>query len=465
MSTATATGLCRIVLVTPHRTLEIALPEQVPLCELLPVLVLRATTAGLPDGPGRGTGRSLTGEGDWVLQRLGSAPLDEESTPAALQIRDGETLYLRPRDRQLPPAHFDDLIDGIATGVAARPDRWRGPFTRVLFLAICGLALATGLAMLLNPAFPGRMLVAGVVALTLVAGATLCSRALGDGPAALVLGGAAVLYAALGGSLVPVGATTVGPALLCASVSALLAAMTVTFTVGKQQPMLLALWLVTAVGALAGLMTVMGFTAAQSAGTVVVLALVASTFAPSLAFRLARMRLPQLPTNAAELSDDIEPYPAQRVLSGAVVADRYLTSLFLAIGTVVAVGLVVLLTVGGTAPAGLAASVVGVLLIRSRALTGGWQRASVLFPALLGAGWLTLAGAAATSPGTRLFVLVAVVALAGAMLGLSRALPDRRLLPHWGRIADIAEYVVAIAMVLFLLGVYDAYHWARAISG
>ena len=69
--------------------------------------------------------------------------MDEELTPAALQIRDGETLYLRPRDAQLPPAHFDDLIDGLAAGVRARPDRWRDSMTRALFLAFGAVTLLT----------------------------------------------------------------------------------------------------------------------------------------------------------------------------------------------------------------------------------------------------------------------------------------------------------------------------------
>src|SRR5215208_1393338 len=112
MAIGFADDLCRVVLVAPHRTLEVALPGRVPLADLIPVLVQRATAPGFADRPGqsRGVGRGLTGEGDWILQRLGSAPFDDELTPAALAVRDGETLYLRPRDLQLPPAHFDDLI-------------------------------------------------------------------------------------------------------------------------------------------------------------------------------------------------------------------------------------------------------------------------------------------------------------------------------------------------------------------
>src|SRR3989440_557291 len=204
MSTEVAVDVCRVVLVAPHRTTERALPENVPLADLIPVLVQRVP---LPSRPGRSgrrmRGRALTGDGDWVLQRLGGPPLEEDLTPAALQIRDGETLHLRPREAQLPPTHFDDLIDGLATGIRNRGDRWRDSMTRGLFLLICMIVLSVAFVLLLNPIFVGRMRVAGSLAVTLIVGATLCSRALGDRWAALTLGLAALPFAALTGYLVP----------------------------------------------------------------------------------------------------------------------------------------------------------------------------------------------------------------------------------------------------------------------
>ena len=47
---ATVADVCLVVVVTPHRTLEIALPASVPLCDLMPALVQRATTFGAPNG-------------------------------------------------------------------------------------------------------------------------------------------------------------------------------------------------------------------------------------------------------------------------------------------------------------------------------------------------------------------------------------------------------------------------------
>src|SRR3954468_18448396 len=113
---AAGTGeLCRLVLCGPNSRIELAVPVHVPLAHLLPTLLSRLggdlATAGLAHG-------------GWVLQRLGGGPPDEALGTAALGLADGDTLYLRPRDDQLPPVDFDDLIDGVATGISNRSDRW-----------------------------------------------------------------------------------------------------------------------------------------------------------------------------------------------------------------------------------------------------------------------------------------------------------------------------------------------------
>jgi type VII secretion integral membrane protein EccD len=481
------TELCRVVLVTPHRTLELALPAGMPLCDLVPVLVQRATTfgglggdlgsrhgglGGSSDrgGNGNGRGRGLTGEEDWVIQRLGSGPLDEELTPAALQIRDGETLYLRPRDAQLPPAHFDDLIDGLATGVRARPDRWRDSMTRVLFLILGGIVLLICLRLLLDADFASRGRIAAAVAVVLVVGAAMFSRALDDGWGALLCGLAALPYAGLAGYLVPgeVGSGEVGsgaPHLLTALVATTAAAVLAMGAAGDYRPVFLATWLTGTAGVLSALLVVLGLAPAHAAGAMVTLVLILGTFAPSVAFRLARLRLPQLPTGAADLSEDIEPYPAGRLMAGAALADSYLTWLLVSAGTVSTAAVVILVRHGGGVAYGLVACVSAVLLIRSRGLTSAWQRASTLLPAVTGLAIMAIHFAAHPDQQRRLLALTALLSLAGILLAFSRLLPGRRLLPHWGRIADVVEYLVAGAVMLLLLALLDAYQWARALAG
>jgi type VII secretion integral membrane protein EccD len=473
VSTAVSADVCRVVLVAPHRTLEVALPQTVPLADLIPVLVQRVTVPGVPGRRGHRNPRmGLTGDGDWVLQRLGGVPLEEELTPAALQILDGETLHLRPRDAQLPPAHFDDLIDGLATGIRSRADRWRPSMTRGLFLTVCAFTLAICFVLLLDPELPGRAAVAGAVALMLVLGAAMCSRGLADGWAAGTLGVAAVPFAALAGFLVPArpgGAETAAalPAanLLSAAAAASLVVLLVVFAVGQYRAVFLAIWLTGAAGVFGGLLAVLGLSAAQAAGTVVASVLIAGTFTPQISFRLARMRLPQLPTSAADLADDIEPYPAPQVMAGAVAADTYLTWLSIAVGVVCCAGVMVVVPDGRWSALGLVIAVSLVLTVRSRGMTSAWQRASALAPALLGWALVIVHLADRSDAQGRLVAVTGLIFTAGFMLAFSRIMPGRRLLPHWGRLVDIFEYVFAIAVVLLLLAIFDAYQWARAMAG
>jgi type VII secretion integral membrane protein EccD len=462
-----AVDVCRVVLIAPHRTLEVALPQGVPLADLIPVLVQRVTLPSVPDRPGRGRGRALTGDGDWVLQRLGGAPLEEELTPAALQIRDGETLYLRPRDAQLPPAHFDDLIDGLATGIRNRRDRWRDSMTRALFLIVCALILGICFVLLLDKGFVGRERVAGAVAVVLMIGAMIYSRALADTWAGLTLGVAALPFAALTGFQVPPRSSGawLPASLLCAAVAASVVAMVAVFVIGEHRALFLGVWLTGMAASTGTLMAVLGLSPPQAAGAVVTTALIASVFAPGISFRLARLRLPQLPTGSADLADDIEPYPAPELMAGAVAADTYLTWICASVGVVCAAGTVVVARAHGWDATTWIGAVSLVLMVRSRGLTSGWQRAATLAPALLGPAALAVEVGNRADPLLRMAAMPGLLLAVGIMLACSRALPGRRLLPYWGRIVDAFEYVFAIAMVALLLELFGVYGWARAMAG
>ena len=131
--------LCRLTLCGPTASAELAVPAHVPLIDLLPALVGHL---------GDGLADAGLEHGGWVLQRLGDPPLREELSVAALGLRDGDVVHLRPRADQLPPLDFDDLIDGIATGISARPDRWQPDMSRRLLAGLLAVPLAAGIALL-----------------------------------------------------------------------------------------------------------------------------------------------------------------------------------------------------------------------------------------------------------------------------------------------------------------------------
>src|SRR5689334_12048064 len=103
--TNTTTDTCRITVVAPAGWIELAVPTDIPIADLLPALVQEAGEHAAEEG--------LEHSG-WILQRLGQEPLDEDLTPAGLDLLDGDTLYLRPRDRALPVLEFDDIVDGVS---------------------------------------------------------------------------------------------------------------------------------------------------------------------------------------------------------------------------------------------------------------------------------------------------------------------------------------------------------------
>ncbi|GAB3146426.1 type VII secretion integral membrane protein EccD [Micromonospora sonneratiae] len=464
MPQSQATDLCRIVLVTPDSSVEMALPTEVALCDLMPALVHHATARRT----GTATAASTAGAEDWTLQRLGEAPLDDELTPGALGIHDGELLYLRHRTDQLPAVHFDDLVDGIATSIRDRADRWNARMTRHMFLVIAGVALFVGFLILVTGPSPAGAIAAGAAAAGLLLAGAICSRAFADSTTGLVFGCAAVPYAGFAGLVVPTAPDApsfAGPNVLCMGVAATLVALAAMGFVGEQRPMFLATGLGSGTLAVGGALSAFaGLDAARATAIVLTLVLGLSVLAPNLSFRMARMRLPMLPTGAEDLSADITPYGGARVVTGARAADQYLNWIFLVLGAVCGTSVVILMRAGGWASTGLVGAASLVLLLRARALLSAWQRVGTLAASVLGLSLLVSSAAAGDWPSRMLWLVVMILAAGGAVL-LAHFMPGRRLLPYWGRAADIAEYLAAIAMLPLTLAVLDVYSWARALAG
>jgi type VII secretion integral membrane protein EccD len=451
------TQVCRVVLVAPSGPVDMALPAGVALCDLLPTLVHHA----------RG-GRPNAGD-EWVLQRLGESPLDEAGTLAELGVRDGEMLHLRPRDDALPAVHFDDLVDGVAAGMRRRRDRWRDWMTRRALLAASGLALLVGLAVLALDGPPAaRAGAAGGVAVALVAGGAVASRAFGDHAAAALLGAGAVPYAGLAGLLAvtaPAPPALAAANALGAGAVAGLAALAAAAAGGVARPGLGAVAVAAWALAGGGLLAAAGMTAWQAGAVLAAAAVTTGTLIPNLAFWLAKLRLPALPTGPEDLAADVEPYAVGQLLDRAAAADRYMTAMFAAAGAVTTAGLSLLAPAVGHTQTTLTLAICGVLALRARSMTSAWQRLSALVPAAAGLGLLVVAHASGPAWLARLCWLVIVLAAAGTAAAFARVLPGRRLLPYWGRAGDIAEYVVAIAIVPLALAALGVLGWARALAG
>src|SRR6202050_4261646 len=283
--------LCRLTVCGPGRSAELAVPVHVPLIDFLPALIGHLgdslADAGLEHG-------------GWVLQRLGDPRLREELSVAALGLRDGDVVHLRPRAEQLPPLDFDDLIDGIATGISARSDRWQPDMSRRWLAGLLAAPLASGLALLAGHV--GRLsdLLAVAMAVVLIGLTAVSSRALADLLAADIFGAAAIGYAGLAGAELPLlrGSAGAGlmslaswrPVLLACGIAMAGAATAVSLARGGRHPALVATSAGSALLAVGGaLATFAKLDAAAVAGILLALILALGGCVPVTAFRRAKL--------------------------------------------------------------------------------------------------------------------------------------------------------------------------------
>ncbi|MCL9797361.1 type VII secretion integral membrane protein EccD, partial [Frankia sp. AgKG'84/4] len=138
MAGSNTAQVCRLLVVGPTSRVDLSVPTHVPLADLMPAM-LRSLGPDLAD-------RGLEHSG-WVVQRLGEPPLDEDLCVADHDLLDGDAVHLRPRSDQIPPLDFDDLIDGVATGMRARSGRWRLRTNRAAAMVVLALLLLASLAM------------------------------------------------------------------------------------------------------------------------------------------------------------------------------------------------------------------------------------------------------------------------------------------------------------------------------
>src|SRR5215211_2574068 len=181
-------GLARVTISAPQRRVDVALPEHVPVAELLPE-VLRHAGEGLADDGER--------HGGWLLRRTDGDPLAPAQGLFPQGVRDGEILYLVPAHAQWPELEFDDVVEVIAEGARRHGAAWTAGATRAATIAGAGLLLATGLLAVLHggPQWSIAEYVALGIAVLLTIAGVVSSRAYGDGPAGAALGGFALPYA------------------------------------------------------------------------------------------------------------------------------------------------------------------------------------------------------------------------------------------------------------------------------
>ncbi|MFH9044440.1 type VII secretion integral membrane protein EccD [Streptomyces sp. NPDC017966] len=459
MTDTTSAALCRLTVRAPARTVDLAVPVDVPVADLLPTLVGYG---------GEELGEAGAEHEGWTLQRLGGPPLDPESTLAGLGLRDGETLYLRPRADALPEVHLDDLVDGISTTLQDRPYGWSPDAGRRLLYGLGAAPLALGLIVLAQPGPAGwlRAVAAAVTGLLLIAGAGSASRAVGDTAAGSVLGLAAAGYFTLAGWLLPGGAAADGSAPLAACAAGAGAAVLALTAVGTYPALFLGVAVIAVAGALGAVLLLCGLTVKEASSVVSVTVVLFGGFVPSLSFRLAGMRMPPLPTNARQLQEGIDPYPTGAVRDRSVQADGWMTAFYGAIGLVCLPCLVGLLAHPTTPGIWTAVALSALLLLHSRGLGNVWQRLALTSAGAFGTALLLYGPVRGTpSTETRLLLCAVLLALATGLMIASWTVPGRRLVPYWGRAAELLHSLAAISLIPLMLWAVGLYGLLRGLNG
>ncbi|MEW1724898.1 type VII secretion integral membrane protein EccD [Streptomyces sp. NPDC093109] len=466
MTDSATAGLCRVTVRAPAKSIDLAVPADVPVVDLLPTLVRYA---------GDDLAEQGVEHGGWVLQRLGGEPLEEDSSLESLGLVDGDTLYLRPRNDALPEVRLDDLVDGIATTMQDRPFGWTPRTSRLSLIVVLVVTLAVGLGVLAMPGAPGglRALAAAAAGVLLLGGAGSASRAVGDAEAGVALGFSAVPFFAVAGWLLPGGELAgphlyevLGSRLLAASAAAAGGAMLAVAVVAAFASLFLAAVAMATAGVLAAvLMMTANLSPSHSAGIVALAAVVFGAFVPSLSFRLSGLRLPPLPTNAQQLQEGIEPHSPSAVAARAVVADGWMTGLYAATGAICAACLYGLARAANLPTVLTIVALSLLLLLHSRGLGNTLQRLSLVIPGVGGGALLVYEGALSYSPVGRLLLVGGVLAVAAAIAIASWTVPGRRLVPYWGRGAEILHSAMAISMLPLSLWVLGVYGWLRGLNG
>lgn len=479
MAANVMTGFCRITVVAPDVRVDVALPEDVPLAELLPD-VLRMADQWQNEGAHSG----------FALARLDGGELDTGLSLAAQGVRNGDLLYLRAATETLPPPVYDDVVDAIVQSVSDDRKMWSGVHFRRLGLVGGALVLAIGAWVLWSSDDPHGMpaAVAGILAVLLTVSGGIASRSYKDHIGGAVLGGCAVPYAFLAGlGVLPLSATAgLGRSHFIVACAAVLVVAVVGGVVqDEHDEVYVAAGIAAAIGAIAaavGLAThASPVKVAAGAGTV---AIAAIGFLPGLSMRLVRFPMPVLIDGAPQVgangqqqssraqlpAGNDDPVDTEAIGRRTRRGHELLTGLVAACALVAALGALVLAFSapnGGESAWNLSmAGILGLVLIsRARLL-----RRTAQVTALIGGGVIAeafvLVGAArhvsVTAQQTWYFAVVLAVGLILLLVGF--ALPGRTLSPRWARSVDMLDALLLASVIPVLLGVLAIYNTVQSVG-
>jgi type VII secretion integral membrane protein EccD len=460
-ATAADGTYCRLTVLAPRARVDVALPADVPVAELVPMVLelVGEPVFGLRPQP-------------WRLSGAAGGPLPAGATLGELDVLDGELLRIAPEGTAPVPPVFDDPVDALAAtaGTAGAADRRFGA-AGVLAVSVAAAALLAG-----GPGAAGTLatvLVAALAAAVAVAhAARLARRATSDehNGGSLHLSARTAAFAA-----VPLAAAAGWAALSHSSGAAQLllatAAAGITAAVAQIALRVVAPVLVGTVvaampvGAATMVVLRLGVDPAAVAAGFGAVALVIGPLLPRAALRLAGLPQPVVPADGGELVDaDNGPdrLPPAELAERADLARGYLAGLAGGCAVVAAAATLPVAGAGGWAGPTLAAVTVAVLALRARSFADRLPARTLLVSAITAA--VALAGLVVVQAGAAARPVAAgalLVAAAGGAVILGRTRPMGS--PVSRRAVDLLEGLLVAAAIPLALAAMDLFRLVRGL--
>jgi type VII secretion integral membrane protein EccD len=440
-------SLARVTVAAPKRRMDVALPDNLLVAELLPHLLRHA---------GDDLGDDGERHGGWVLRRATGAVLEPTRNLSVQGVRDGELLHLAPRRDDWPELAYDDVVEVIASGARRAGRSWGSAATRRGGLAVASVILGLGLVVLLisGPPWPLPAAVGLGLATVLAVVGILLSRAFGDAAAGAVVAASGLPYAFAGGALLAApgdtAVTRLGASSLLLGAAALLVFSVIGYTgVAATQRLFMAGIASSVIGLLAALLCLMGMGPGGAAAVALTAVIGLLPSYPLIASWIGRLPVPELPERAEDILED-RPVPKRSDVFAAVArSTELLSGMLLSAAVCGAVATAFLVGVDGSVSADLLAfAAAAALLLRARLFALPQQRVPLLVAGIAGLALLLLGYVLqADSGGGRLILLLLVLLAAAAVLAAGIVYSRRSPSPYLGRAADIFDVLAIMALV------------------
>ncbi|MGO2746713.1 type VII secretion integral membrane protein EccD [Microbacterium sp.] len=431
-SSAVAGAVLRLSVVSDDRRLDVGVPSQVPLVEIIPGF---ARSLGVLDP-------TLTHAG-YVLRRADGVTLDPARGAAAQGVHDGELLTLVRGGLVAEPRVYDDVVEAVIDATAEQHGTWSAKdssrtalFISMTFLALCALLLVATPATSLLPA-----IIAGSGAVILSVAATVLMR-LRQPEAGHALGLAAAVYGGLAGYLAvppqdiwgwPIAALGLGLVIV--------GGVSLAVTQDKPEIHLVPIALGATLGITATAAAALGDAVAPYAIMLAVTALLANGI-PWLALSSTRIQVIS-PQSDADMFTAPDPIDADEVKRRAAAGTRTLIALRAALGVAALIATPLIAATGILGAILCVLAFIG-MMFQSRQIHA---RLGVLVLMAIGAIGLAITGVtvAFALPDVHTWMLIVLITATVLLVGLTLLTPKARL--RLARVADTVE-VVALALLL-----------------